>query len=62
MGKLSPKEKAIVGMRFDLDKGGVRTLEEIGEIFRITRQRVHFIEQRALGKLGVEVDKTVDGE
>ena len=48
---LSPKEKEIVVMRFGLDDGRIKTLKEIGEIFKISRERVRQIETKALGKL-----------
>jgi hypothetical protein len=38
-------------MRFGLDDGNSKTLEEIGKIFNVTRERVRQIEARALAKL-----------
>jgi RNA polymerase primary sigma factor len=38
-------------MRFGLDDGRIKTLKEIGEIFKISRERVRQIETKALGKL-----------
>jgi RNA polymerase primary sigma factor len=51
LDSLSPKEREIVVMRFGLDDGRIKTLKEIGESFRISRERVRQIETKALGKL-----------
>ena len=51
LDSLSEKEREIVIMRFGLDDGRVKTLKEIGETFRISRERVRQIETKALGKL-----------
>ncbi|CAM9262573.1 unnamed protein product [Chrysoparadoxa australica] len=48
---LSPREQEVVRMRFGLDDGKSKTLEEIGKVFSVTRERVRQIEARALGKL-----------
>lgn len=48
---LAPKEREILVMRFGLDDGRIKTLKEIGEIFRISRERVRQIETKALSKL-----------
>lgn len=48
---LHPKEKEILVMRFGLDDGRIKTLKEIGEAFRISRERVRQIETKALSKL-----------
>ena len=45
---LSDRECDVVRLRFGLDDGRARTLEEIGTVFRITRERVRQIEARAL--------------
>jgi len=49
--KLTPKEEEIVVARFGLDGGRPKTLEEIGQIRGITRERVRQIEKKALKKL-----------
>ncbi len=51
LDSLAPKEKEILIMRFGLDDGRIKTLKEIGEIFKISRERVRQIETKALGKL-----------
>mmetsp|Transcript_54440 Transcript_54440/g.108059 ORF Transcript_54440/g.108059 Transcript_54440/m.108059 type:complete len:440 (-) Transcript_54440:125-1444(-) len=48
---LSPREQDVIRMRFGLDAGKPKTLEEIGGIFSVTRERVRQIEARALHKL-----------
>jgi len=48
---LSGRECDVVRLRFGLDDGRARTLEEIGKVFSITRERVRQIEARALHKL-----------
>lgn len=51
LDSLAPKEREILVMRFGLDDGRIKTLKEIGEIFRISRERVRQIETKALSKL-----------
>jgi RNA polymerase primary sigma factor len=51
MKSLSEREAQILEMRFGLDDGNSKTLEEIGKIFNVTRERVRQIEARALAKL-----------
>ena len=48
---LNEKEKMIITMRYGLDKKGTRTLQEIGEILDITRERVRQIEQKGIRKI-----------
>jgi RNA polymerase primary sigma factor len=49
--ELSPREQEIVRLRFGLDDGRIRTLEEVGQIFGVTRERVRQIEMKTLAKL-----------
>ena len=51
LASLDAKEQAIVRMRFGLDDGLVKTLKEIGDKYRISRERVRQIESKALAKL-----------
>jgi RNA polymerase primary sigma factor len=51
---LSPREREVLRCRFGLADAEVLTLEEIGRQLGVTRERVRQIEQRALGKLGLE--------
>jgi RNA polymerase primary sigma factor len=48
---LEPRDRAILGMRFGLDRGWGRPLEEVAQAFNITRERVRQIEKRALKQL-----------
>merc|ERR1711988_1496259 len=48
---LSPREQDVIRMRFGLDAGKPKTLEEIGNVFSVTRERVRQIEARTLHKL-----------
>lgn len=48
---LSEREQQVVKMRFGLDDGKAKTLEEIGNVFSVTRERIRQIEARALHKL-----------
>jgi RNA polymerase primary sigma factor len=49
---LSPREEKVIRMRFGLDNGGhERTLEEVGQDFNVTRERIRQIEAKALRKL-----------
>ena len=48
---LTPREERIITMRFGLDGGSERTLEEVGQTFAVTRERIRQIEAKALRKL-----------
>ena len=48
---LSDREKEIVRLRYGLDDGQARTLEEVGRKFGVTRERVRQIEAKTLAKL-----------
>lgn len=49
--ELSERERQVLIMRFGLDDGRVRTLEEVGKHFKVTRERVRQLETKALAKL-----------
>jgi DNA-binding CsgD family transcriptional regulator len=51
INSLSPRERDVVRMRYGLDDGRIKTLEEIGQIFSVTRERVRQIEAKAIRKL-----------
>ncbi len=51
LGVLSKREEKVLRLRFGLGDGVPRTLEEVGQIFNITRERVRQIEAKALKKL-----------
>jgi RNA polymerase primary sigma factor len=48
---LTPREEHVLKLRFGLDDGRTRTLEEVGKEFNITRERIRQIEAKALRKL-----------
>ncbi len=48
---LSPREKRVLIMRFGLDDGKPKTLEEVGKEFKVTRERIRQIEAKAIRKL-----------
>ena len=51
LGELSEREQEIVRMRFGLDGGQAKTLEEVGRDFGVTRERIRQIEAKTLAKL-----------
>ncbi len=48
---LSPRERDVLRLRYGLDDGRMKTLEEIGQIFNVTREHIRQIEAKALRKL-----------
>ena len=48
---LTPREERVIALRFGLDDGRPRTLEELGKEFNVTRERIRQIEAKALRKL-----------
>jgi RNA polymerase primary sigma factor len=48
---LTPREERVIRLRFGIDDGYHRTLEEVGNIFSVTRERIRQIEDKALTKL-----------
>ena len=48
---LTPREERVIRLRFGIDDGYHRTLEEVGNIFQVTRERIRQIEDKALKKL-----------
>jgi RNA polymerase primary sigma factor len=51
LGELSDREQEIVRLRFGLDGGRAKTLEEVGQEFGVTRERIRQIEAKTLAKL-----------
>ena len=49
--KLTPREEKVIRLRYGLDDGKSRTLEEVGKVFNVTRERIRQIEAKALRKL-----------
>jgi RNA polymerase primary sigma factor len=48
---LSPREQKVLIMRFGLEDGKAKTLEEVGKEFKVTRERIRQIEAKAIRKL-----------
>jgi len=48
---LTPREERVIKMRFGLEDGTEHTLEEVGQKFGVTRERIRQIEAKALRKL-----------
>jgi RNA polymerase primary sigma factor len=48
---LTPREELVIKMRFGLEDGSQHTLEEVGQSFQVTRERIRQIEAKALRKL-----------
>ena len=48
---LTPREEKVLRLRFGLEDGRPRTLEEVGKEFNVTRERIRQIEAKALRKL-----------
>lgn len=57
IGILDPRETTILRYRFGLDGGGEKTLEEVGEKFGVTRERIRQIQNVALRKLRKKIEK-----
>ena len=51
LGTLTPREEMVLRLRFGLVDGRARTLEEVGGVFNVTRERIRQIEAKALRKL-----------
>jgi RNA polymerase sigma factor (sigma-70 family) len=48
---ITPREEKVIRLRFGLDDGKERTLEQVGNVFGVTRERIRQIEAKALRKL-----------
>ena len=51
VNSLTPREQKVVRLRYGIDDGKMRTLEEVGKLFSVTRERIRQIEAKALRKL-----------
>ena len=51
MKVLTEREQMILKLRFGFDDGCPRTLEEVGKVYNVTRERIRQIEEKALRKL-----------
>ena len=52
LGTLTPREEKVLRMRFGIGEKSEHTLEEVGRVFAVTRERIRQIEAQALRKLG----------
>jgi len=51
IGGLTPREQKVIRLRYGIDDGRARTLEEVGREFKVTRERIRQIEAKAIRKL-----------
>ena len=51
LSTLTPREEQVLKLRFGIEDGRARTLEEVGKEFNVTRERIRQIEAKALRKL-----------
>ena len=51
ISKLPPRQMAIINLRFGIIDGNPKTLEEVGQLYGVTRERIRQIERKALEKL-----------
>ena len=58
LGSLSPRERAVLELRYGLDGQQPRTLDEVGRAFNVTRERIRQIEHQSLKKLRVLAEAT----
>lgn len=57
LATLDARESRILAMRFGLDDGKPKTLEEVGELVGVTRERIRQIQEQALQKMRVQIEK-----
>ena len=57
LATLTPRERAILEMRFGLNNGEPKTLEEVGEQFHVTRERIRQIQEQALKQLRAKMEQ-----
>ena len=58
LSMLSEREAKVLRLRFGLEDGRARTLEEVGKEFDVTRERIRQIEAKALRKIGARSRST----
>ncbi len=60
LGELTPRERAVLELRYGLDGQQPRTLDEVGRAFNVTRERIRQIEHQSLKKLRALAERTGD--
>jgi RNA polymerase primary sigma factor len=60
--RLSYREREILKLRYGLGNGVKYTLEEVGHIFRVSRERIRQLEKQGIAKLGKLLDTDPQGE
>lgn len=60
-GLLLPRERRVLALRFGFDDGKTRSLEEAGETFGVTRERIRQLEMKAIEKIGLFNNKLWSG-
>lgn len=59
---LTPREEAVIRARFGFDDGTPKTLEAVGQMYHVTRERIRQIEAHALKKLKKRIEKSIYGD
>ncbi len=59
LGTLTEREQTVLKMRFGIDMDAEHTLEEVGRVFKVTRERIRQIEAKALKKLRNPIDLSI---
>ena len=57
LATLDARESKLLSMRFGLDDGRPKTLEEVGKLLGVTRERIRQIQEQALQKMRIKIDK-----
>ncbi|MCX6733858.1 MAG: sigma-70 family RNA polymerase sigma factor [Candidatus Peregrinibacteria bacterium] len=58
LSQLHPREEAVISLRFGLTGEGDMTLEEVGKVFNVTRERIRQIESAALKKMKIRIQRS----
>ena len=58
---LTPREEQVLRLRFGLDDGRARTLEEVGQVFGVTRERIGRSKPRPFASCGIQPEEEAEG-